>query len=227
MSEPVRAASTLEDHARSEPAGDLAARLARETRTFSEEAGIDLRDTPAPLFRLLVLASLLAAPVQHTTAIRASAALRPLTRTAATLAAAEPDDVARAMTLAGYWRFHHTKATLLVRAGEHVVERCSGDLRRLYRDADSPTGLHRELRRIPGVGTHAAHIVLREAQAVWPDVAPYLDDRVLDGAKQLGLPEQPDELAGLVDPHDLPRLAAACVRTTLRPVGTSRAPAGS
>ena len=227
MSEPIRGATALEKHTPSAPAGELAARLVRETRTFAEEAGIDLRDTPAPLFRLVVLASLLAAPVQHTTAIRASAALRPLTRTAATLAAAEPDDVARAMTLAGYWRFHHTKATLLVRAGEDVVERCSGDLRRLYRDADSPTDLHRELRRIPGVGTHAAHIVLREAQAVWPDVAPYLDDRVLAGAEQLGLPTRSDQLADLVDPHDLPRLAAACVRATLSPAGTSRARAGA
>lgn len=184
-------------------------------RTFAAEAGIDLRDSPAPLFRLLVLACLLAAPVQHTTAIRASLALRPLTRTAKTLSEADPDEVSRALTTAGYWRFHHTKAALLVRAGTDVVDRYGGDLRRAYREADSPESLHRALRRIPGVGSQAAHIVLREAQGVWPDLQPCLDDRVLDGAARLGLPTDPAALAGLVTPDRLPVLAAACVRATL------------
>jgi len=190
-------------------------------RTFAAEAGIDLRDAPAPLFRLLVLACLLAAPVQHTTAIRAALALRPLTRTAATLAAAEPDQVCAALTAAGYWRFHHTKAALLIRAATAVVDSSGGDLRRLYRDADSPESLHRALRRIPGVGSQAAHIVLREAQGVWPDLQPYLDDRVLDGAARLGLTDDPDGLAALVTPDRLPTLAAGCVRATLSRSATS------
>lgn len=189
--------------------------LVAQSRTFAAEGGIDLRDTPAQLFRLLVLACLLAAPVQHTTALRAARSLRPFTRSAAALARTEPADVSRALTTAGYWRFHQTKASLLVRAAADVVDRCSGDLRLLYREAESTNDLHRQLRRIPGVGTQAAHIVLREAQAVWPDVAPYLDDRVLDGARRLGLPDQRDDLAVLVDPPELPTLAAACVRATL------------
>lgn len=212
MSETTPGATMLEEPGT--PA-DRAARLVRESRTFAADAGIDLRDTPAPLFRLLVLACLLAAPVQHTTAIRASASLKPLSRTAATLARAEPGEVARAMTRAGYWRFHHTKAGLLVRAADDVVDRFGGDLRELYRDADSTADLHRRLRRIPGVGAHAAHIWLRETQTVLPDLAPYLDERVLAGARQLGLPTDPDELASLVDPLDLARLAAGCVRATL------------
>lgn len=215
MSETIRAVTTLAEPTTDETLHERASRLIRETSTFAAAAGITMRDTPGPLFRLLVLACLLAAPVQHGTAIRASRALRPFTRTPAALAESDPDDVSRALTLAGYWRFHHTKAALLVRAGADVVDRCSGDLRRLYATADSTEDLHRQLRRIPGVGTQAAHIVLREAQAVWPDVAPYLDERVLRGAATLGLPEHPEELADLVDPCDLPRLAAACVRATL------------
>jgi endonuclease III len=193
----------------------LARELATRSRTFAAEAGIDVRDAPAPLFRLLVLACLLASPIHHTTAVRASLALRPLTRTAATLAKAQPTDVARLLTAAGYWRFYETKARLLVRSAEAVVDRFGGDLRRLYREADSTQALHRELRRTPGVGTQAAHIVLREAQWVWPDLMPYLDDRVLDGARRLGLPADATELAALVEPIELPRLAAGCVRATL------------
>lgn len=234
MSEPDRAARTATTPPslalrRSTPATDraLAARLVTETRTFASAAGIALRDAPAPLFRLLVLATLLAAPVQHTTAVRAALALRPLTRSAATLAATEPAEVSRCLTGAGYWRFHETKAALLVRGAKDVADRCGGDLRRLYSEAESPEALHRALRRIPGVGQQAAHIVLREAQAVWPDLQPYLDERVLDGAGRLGLPIDADGLGALVDPQDLPRLAAACVRATLSGAGDALTRGGS
>lgn len=192
-----------------------AARLVTGSRTFAAEAGIATRDTPSSVFRLLVLSCLLAAPVQHATALRAARALRPATRSAAALARTPVEEVSRHLTAAGYWRFHRTKAALLVRAAGDVVDRLDGDLRTLYREATSAAELHRALRRVPGVGTHAAHIVLREAQGVWPDLQPYLDTRVLDGAARLGLPTDPDALAALVDPEDLPRLAAGCVRATL------------
>lgn len=186
-----------------------------DTRTFAAEAGIRLRDAPAPLLQLVVLATLLASPVRHDVAIRAARALRPQTRSAAALAGSDPADLSRLLTGAGYWRFHHTKADLLARTGTDVAKRLGGDLRRLYREAGSSSDLHRALRAIPGVGTQAAHIVLREAQGVWPDLQPYLDDRVLDGAARLGLPTDVDGLAALVDPDELPRLASACVRATL------------
>src|SRR5690349_17952073 len=101
----------------------LLRRLVMQSRTFAAEGGIELRDTPAQLFRLLVLACLLAAPVQHATALRASRSLRPFTRSAAALARTEPEEVSKALTTAGYWRFHQTKATLLVRAASDVVDR--------------------------------------------------------------------------------------------------------
>lgn len=205
----------VDNHADPEADAERAARLVEGSSTFAAAAGITVRDTPVPLFRLLILACLLAAPVQHTTAVRAARALRPVTRSAAVLATTPVEEVSRLLTQAGYWRFHHTKAGLLVGAAADVVERLDGDLRTLYREADSPEDLHRQLRRIPGVGTQAAHIVLREAQAAWPDLQPYLDERVLDGAARLGLPTNPEELAGLVDPADITRLAAGCVRATL------------
>jgi len=65
-------------------------------------------------------------------------------------------------------------------------------------------------------GPAGADIFLREVQAVWPDVAPYVDDRVSEGAKMLRLPSSARGLSGLVgSPRDMARLAAALVRVAL------------
>ena len=49
----------------------VAALLEAGGTTFAEEAGIDLRDKPAPLYRLLVLAVLLSSRVQAKLGTRA------------------------------------------------------------------------------------------------------------------------------------------------------------
>lgn len=38
----------------------------------------------------------------------------------------------------------------------------------------------------------------REAQGVWPELAPVFDKKALQGAAKLGLPQDPEELAALV-----------------------------
>jgi hypothetical protein len=50
---------------------------------------------------------------------------------------------------------------------------------------------------------------------VWPELRPYLDRKALDGARRLGLPADPEQLAGAVAGSDLARLAAALVRVSL------------
>jgi hypothetical protein len=47
---------------------------------------------------------------------------------------------------------------------------------------------------------------------VWPEVAPFFDDRALSAAKRLGLPTDPEELAALTSPERVAELAAALVR---------------
>src|SRR5690606_31123360 len=126
-----------------------AARLVTESRTFAAEAGIATRDTPSSVFRLLVLSCLLAAPVQHATALRAARALRPATRSAAALARTPVEEVSRHLTAAGYWRFHRTKGALLVRAAGDVVDRLDGDLRTLYPEATSAAELHQRCGACP------------------------------------------------------------------------------
>jgi hypothetical protein len=62
-------------------------------------------------------------------------------------------------------------------------------------------------------------VFLREVQAVWPWVRPYLDDRARQGARRVGLPDDADELARLVAGNDLARFAAGLVRISRLPAG--------
>jgi hypothetical protein len=67
-----------------------------------------------------------------------------------------------------------------------------------------------------GIGPTGADIFLREVQAVWPEISPYVDERVKQGAKQLKLPSSPLGLSGLADsPKTMARLTAGLVRLSL------------
>ena len=91
--------------------------------------------------------------------------------------------------------------------------RWRGDLRRLHERGGSDTGkLRGLLTEFPGIGPTGADIFLREVQGVWPDIAPYVDRKVLDGAKRLHLPSAADDLAALVPAGDIPALMSALVR---------------
>ena len=99
---------------------------------------------------------------------------------------------------------------------ELLDTRWHGDLRRLREEAAGDVDeLRKLLQKVPGIGKVGSAIFCREVQGVWPEIAPFLDDRVLDGAKQLGLPSSVAGLARLVEDVDLPALAAACVRASL------------
>jgi hypothetical protein len=76
-------------------------------------------------------------------------------------------------------------------------------------DADR---LRELLTAVPRLGPVGADIFTREVQAVWPELRPHLDAKALAGAGELGLPQDPQELAGQVAGDDLARLAAALVR---------------
>ncbi|MEU3841123.1 endonuclease [Streptomyces sp. NPDC028635] len=186
-------------------------------RTYAEEAGIRLRDTPQPLYRLLVLAMLLSARIRASVAIAAAreldaAGLRDPRRMA------EADWQARvdALGRGGYRRYDERTATMLGEGAELVMARWRGDLRRLREEAGGDTEtLRRLLREVPGVGPAGADIFLREVQRVWGEVGPLVDAKALQGAARLGLPEDPGELVRLAGGADTAVLAAALVRAAL------------
>ncbi|MEE1755327.1 endonuclease [Streptomyces sp. SP18CS02] len=191
--------------------------LTEHGRTYAEEAGIHLRDTPQPLFQLLVLADLLSARIRAATAVDAARALFAAgMRDARRMRDATWQQRVDALGEGHYRRYDERTATQLGEGAELVLDRYGGDLRRLRAEADGDRDEVRTLlREVPGIGPAGADIFLREVQGVWPELAPCLDSKALEGAKRLGLPEDPAELAGLVEAAGLPRFAAALVRAAL------------
>ncbi|GAB3047371.1 HhH-GDP family DNA glycosylase [Sediminivirga luteola] len=190
--------------------------LHRHGRSYAEQAGITLKDTPSPLYRLLVLSLLLSARISGDIAVRAARALSSAGyRTPARMAEASWQQRVDALGQGGYRRYDERTATMLGDGAVLLLDRYRGDLRRLRDQAGEPDGIHAALQEFPGIGPLGATIFCREAQGVWPELAPCLDQKVLDGARKLGLPDDPDRLSRLVERDNLPRFAAACVRAAL------------
>ncbi|MFJ4466368.1 endonuclease [Streptomyces sp. NPDC089424] len=186
-------------------------------RTYAEEAGIRLRDTPQPLYRLQVLSLLLSARIRASVAVATARALHEAgLRDPRRTAGATWQDRVDALGRGGYRRYDERTATQLGDGAKLLTERWGGDLRRLREEAGGEVPeLRRLLQEIPGVGPAGADIFLREAQRVWPEAAPYLDAKALSGAERLGLPKDPARLVELAGDTEPAVLAAALVRAAL------------
>jgi endonuclease III len=183
-------------------------------QTYAAQAGIRLRDTPAPLFQLLVLSVLLSARISADIGVRAA---RELVAAGCTtperMEAATWQERVDALGRGGYRRYDERTSTMLGDGARLVRERWGGDLRRLRAEAeDDPDRVSRLLQEVPGIGPTGAAIFCREVQGVWPSLAPFVDRRAGEGAERAGLPGDPAALARLVPAEELPRLVAACVR---------------
>ena len=195
--------------------------LSRHGVTFAEDAGIELADSPAPLFQLLVLAELLSARISAGIAVAAAVELtRRGWTTPARMRDAPRSGVIAALGRAGYRRYDERTATELRDMAELVLARYGGDLRRLAEVADGDAGrAERLIQEVKGIGPTGAAVFLREVQGVWPWLRPYLDERARAGARRVGLPDDGARLAELVPAHDLARFAAALVRVARLPSG--------
>ncbi|AQS66406.1 hypothetical protein [Streptomyces pactum] len=186
-------------------------------QTYAEEAGIRLKDTPQPLYRLLVLAHLLSARIRGSVAVATARALHEAgLRDPRRMAGADWQERVDALGRGGYRRYDERTASQLGDAAELLTERWGGDLRRLREQADGEVAeVRRLLQEFPGVGPTGADIFLREVQRVWPQTAPYLDRKALQGAERLGLPSDPDRLLDLAGATEPAVLAAALVRASV------------
>ncbi|MBV9142819.1 MAG: endonuclease [Pseudonocardiales bacterium] len=191
--------------------------LDRFGRTSAEQAGIRLADKPSPLYQLLVLATLVSARISADIAVAAAKELFAAGyRTPQRMRQASWQDRVDALGRAGYRRYDERTSTMLGEAAVLLIDRWRGDMRTLRDEAEAdPKRIRELLTEFPGMGPVGADIFLREVQAVWPQVAPYVDGRVMQGAKKVGLPLGAHELSGLVDsPHEMVRLSSALVRVS-------------
>jgi endonuclease III len=192
--------------------------LRRHGRLYAEEVGIRLADRPGPLYQLLVLATLLSARISADIAVAAARELFAAGyRNPKAMSEAGWQDRVDALGRGRYRRYDERTATMLGDGAALLSDRWHGDLRRLRDKAGGDAGgIARLLTELPGIGPAGASIFLREAQGVWPSVVPYADAAMASGARRVGLPWHPGQLAGLVSACGEPaRLAAALVRVSL------------
>lgn len=190
--------------------------LERAGTTYAGEAGITLRDTPMPLFQLLVLCMLASKPIDAGIAVRAAAEVfHAGLRTPGAVRDARRQTMIDAFGRAGYARYDESSATRMVDIANAVLEHYRGDLRGLASSADQDTARAGALlQEFTGIGPTGADIFLREVQDTWTRVRPYFDERAVAAAHQLGLPTDPQALAALA-PQRVANLAAALVRVSL------------
>ncbi|MGH8880299.1 MAG: endonuclease [Stackebrandtia sp.] len=144
--------------------------LAEHRTTYAAQAGINLKDTPAPLFQLLVLTILLSARIRADIAVAAARELFGAGwRTPKAMAESTWKQRVAALGRAHYVRYVESTARALREAAVRVLEVYQGDLRKL---ADAAGGRSSRLRTLltefPRIGPAAAEIFCREAKAVWP-----------------------------------------------------------
>jgi hypothetical protein len=122
--------------ARRSPKDVARAVLERYPQTFGEELGLRSFDTPAELFGLLVMASLMSAPIRVAIALEATRSVRGHRwTTAERMVAASFEERAKVLNEAGYARYDERTSRMLGGTSEVLVERYRGDLRQLRAEA--------------------------------------------------------------------------------------------
>lgn len=190
--------------------------LNRHGETYAEEAGIKLADKPMPLYQLLVLAMLLSARIRASTATHAATELYSAgLRTPKKMCDSTWRQRVAALGRGHYRRYDERTATMLGDGADLVRRRWGSDLRRLRDEGRDRTGITELLQEVPGIGPTGADIFCREAQGVWPVLAPFVDEKATQGARRLGLPTTPARLASYVEEDEMPHLVSGCVRAAL------------
>ncbi|MFJ6700627.1 endonuclease [Streptomyces sp. NPDC091272] len=188
-------------------------------RTYAAEAGIRLRDTPQPLYELLVLSLLLSARIRSSTAVATARELFGSgLRNPRHMQDATWQQRVDALGRGGYRRYDERTSTQLGDGARLLLDEYGGDLRKLRDRARGEVAeVRRLLQRVPGIGPAGSDIFVREVQGVWPGTSPYFGDKAFQGAERLGLPGRADRLLRLAGDADPDVLAAALIRAALDP----------
>jgi len=186
-------------------------------RTFADELSLDVaKNTPSPLFGLLLASLLLSTRINAELAISAARELRKAGMTSADrVLAADDQAIWQALERGRYLRKDRT-TPMLRETAQLAAERYDGDLRKLRGEANGDVDRAAALlREFKGIGAVGSEIFLREVQVAWTELAPFAGERALAAAPDHDLPRDAAKLAKLVPASDFPRLAAALVRSRL------------
>jgi hypothetical protein len=191
--------------------------LKEHGQTYAAEAGITLKNTPSPLYQLLVLTTLMSVRIRADIAVTAARELfKAGWRSPSKMLESTWQQRVDALGRGSYVRYDESTATYLADSAQLLLDEYQGDLRKLRSEADGDVkALHRGLTAFPRIGPVGARIFTREVQAVWPEYQPYFDDRTIKAARKAGLPGDPGKLADLVKDKDIAPLAAALTRLSL------------
>lgn len=193
--------------------------MKRYGRTFAEGLGIDAEtNEPSPLFCLLISAMLFSTRISHHVAAKSARILfeRGWT-TPERMAATTWEQRVQALDEGGYVRYDERTSTMLGETAQMLIDLYQGDLRKLRAAAGRDPARERSLLdQFKGVGDVAINIFFREAQLVWPELFPFMDEKALASAKEFGLPADPGELRALAGSRrNFVRLVSALVRVQL------------
>jgi hypothetical protein len=192
--------------------------LNRHGRLFSEALGLDLRPGCASaLFQWLCASLLLGSRIRETAAQQAAEALlRQGWTTAERMAASTWEQRTRVLNRSGYARYDESTSRRLGDMAQMLLNRYGGDLCNLREAAQcAPQEERRLLKEFKGIGDVRVDIFFREVQLVWDELYPFADRRAVHAASDLGLGNDAETLAHLVDPPEFARLVAALVRCDL------------
>src|SRR5262245_9947578 len=201
-----------------DPMAVVAELMSRHGRTFAEDIDADVAaDTAEAMFRLLVFATLASARIRSSAALEASTALFDAGWTSpGAMADSTWEQRVRVLNQHGYARYDESTARVLGESCQYLLDTYDGDVRAIRGVADHNRDReHALLIQIKGIGPVGADIFLREAQAGWDELIPYVDARTRQTARELGLSADPRKLLALVEREDFPPLVAALVRSRL------------
>ncbi|EED23009.1 conserved hypothetical protein [Talaromyces stipitatus ATCC 10500] len=156
-----------------------------------EGLGVDkpLEPTPEVLLAMVIDSMLKSTRISHNLAQKASTSVfKAGYHDIKVLSKTSWDDRVQVLAEGGYNRYRETTATKLGDLAQLVNEKYDGDLNNLLKKAgDNPTQIRHLIREVKGFGDVATDLFCDDAQAVWPVLAPTIDHRSLDTAKEVGI----------------------------------------